>query len=365
MISVRSRGILMAGALAGCMAVTACTSGNASTNTTTSGGQTSSAVYTSAEVAAASGVYKVKPIFAVPKHLPHSYTFAFISPGETYPYFAAWQQGMEAAAKFYHVQLDTADLNFQYQNALSAYQTLALKNPTVIGTGSGPMNAPLYNAIKKNGAKIVLIDAQYANVPWYGVNNTQVGQFAVQLMQKPAQQKMAGSWKGKPLYVVGMSAPNCPPCNARVDASFAEAKTLLGIPSSHDSFLIPPGQDPTTSAQSTFSEWLTAHPNDAALVVSYGDEPVVGAVNAAKADNRGGDVLGVSNGGDPVARAALRTSSDNGILVSAIDYEPYQEGWNWIEAAIATELGKPFGTYNVSRVLMSQNVNSFYPNDPK
>lgn len=363
MISVRRGGILTAAAaLAACVAVTACTSGNASTGgSSDSGGQASGAVYTPAEVAAASGVYKVKPIFAVPKHLPHSYMFAFINPAESYPYFAAWQQGMKAAAKFYHVQLETADLNFQYQNSLSAYQTLALKNPVVVGTGSGPMNAPLYNAVTKNGAKIIMIDGQYKNVPWFGVNNTQVGQLAVQLLQKPAEQKMAGAWKGKTVYVVGMSAPDCPPCNDRVDASFAEAKKLLGIPSSHDSFVIPPGQDPTTSAQSTFSEWLTAHPNDAALVVSYADEPVVGAINAAKADNRTGDILGVSNGGDAVGQAALRNPSDDGMLVAAIDYQPYQEGWNWIEAAIATELGKKYGTYKVSRVLTAQNVNTYYP----
>jgi ABC-type sugar transport system substrate-binding protein len=355
----------MAGAFAACIAVSACTSGNASTAGTTSAGQASGAVYTPAEVAAATGVYKVKPIFAVPRKLPQSYTFAFISPGESYPYFAEWQAGMQAAAKFYKVHLETADLNFQYQNSVTAYQQLSLKNPQVIGTGSGPMNAPLYNAITKNGSKIVLIDATYKNVPNFGVNDVQVGQLAVQLLKKPAEQKMAGPWKGKKIDVVGMSAPNCPPCDARVRASFAEAKSELGIPSSHDSFLIPPGQDPTTSAQSTFSQWLTAHPNDAALVVSYGDEPVVGAVNAARADNRSGDVLGVSNGGDPVARAALRNLSDKGVLVAAIDYEPYQEGWNWIEAAIATELGKPFGKYQVDRVLTSQNVNTYYPNDQK
>lgn len=363
MISVRSRGILAAGALTACIALSACTSGNASTAGTTSGGKASGAVYTAAEVSAASGAYKVTPIFAVPKKLPQKYTFAFINPAQSYPYFAAWQQGMKAAAKFYGVNLETADLNFQYQNSLSAYQQLELKNPTVVGTGSGPMNAPLYNAITKNGAKIVLIDATYKNVPNFGVNDVKVGQLAMQLLQKPAQQKLAGAWKGKRIDVVGMSAPNCPPCDARVKASFAEATKLLNIPSSHDYFVVPPGQDPTTSAQSTFSEWLTAHPNDEALVVSYADEPVIGAINAAKADNRTGDVLGVSNGGDPVGQAALRTSSDRGMLVAAIDYQPYQEGWNWIEAAIAEELGKPFHTYNVDRVLTAQNINTYYPSN--
>ena len=99
------------------------------------------------------------------------------------------------------------------------------------------------------------------------------------------------------------------------------------------------------------------------LVVSYGDEPVIGSINAAKAVNRGGDVLAVSNGGDPAARLALRDHSNDGILVAAIDFQPYAEGWNWVEAAIATAMGQPFGTFAVQRVLTSANVARYYPMD--
>jgi ABC-type sugar transport system substrate-binding protein len=99
------------------------------------------------------------------------------------------------------------------------------------------------------------------------------------------------------------------------------------------------------------------------LVVSYGDEAVIGSINAAKAANRGGDILAVSNGGDTAARLALRDHSDDGILVAAVDFQPYAEGWNWVEAAIATAMGKRFGTFTVQRVLTSADVNQYYPND--
>jgi ABC-type sugar transport system substrate-binding protein len=90
---------------------------------------------------------------------------------------------------------------------------------------------------------------------------------------------------------------------------------------------------------------------------------VIGSINAAKAANRGGDVLAVSNGGDSAARLALRDGSDKNILVAAVDFQPYAEGWNWVEAAIATAMGKPFATFTVERVLTSANVDQFYPND--
>jgi len=319
--------------------------------------------YTAAEVAKGSGAYKVAPLFAVPKTLPKKYSFAFLNNGKSNAFFATWSQGMRDAAKFYGVDFEEADLNFKYEDELSAYQQLAVKQPVVVG--ANVMNDAVYNAIQKDGAKIVMIDGTFKDVPHYGVPDAQVGQLAIQTLAAPAKAKLAGDWKGKKLDVVGMSAPNCAPCDARVKAAFAEAESTLGVPAANTTMLTPQGQDPTSASQSTFNDFLTAHPNDVVLVMSYGDEPVIGAVNAAKAAGRGGDVLAVTNGGDEAARAAVRDTSNKGILVGSIDYQPYAEGWNWIEAAIATAMGKPFGEFKVDRVLTPDNIDSFYPNDKK
>lgn len=328
-----------------------------------SSGDSGAAAYTAAEVAAASGAYKVQPLFAVPKQLPKKYLLAFLNNGKSNAFFATWSQGMTAAAKFYGVDFQDTDLNFKYENELSAYQQLAVKQPDVVG--ANVMNDAVYNQITKDGAKIVMIDGSFKNVPNFGVPDAQVGQLAIQTLAAPAKTKIAGAWKGKKVDVVGLSAPNCTPCDARVKAAFAEAESTLSIPAANTTMLTPQGQDPTTASQSTFNDFLTAHPNDVVLVMSYGDEPVIGAVNAAKTAGRGSDVLAVTNGGDASARAAVRDPSNKSILVGSIDYQPYAEGWNWVEAAIATELGKPFSTYKVNRVLTAANVNSFYPNDKK
>lgn len=317
--------------------------------------------YTAAEVATASGVYKVRPLFAVPKKLPKRYRFAYLNPSLSYPYFATWSQGMKAAAKFYGVNLDEADLNFKYETELNAYQQVAVKQPAVIG--SGQMNDATYNAAKRDGTKIVMIDGSFKDVPHFGVDDGQVGKLAIDTMADQAKAKIAGAWKGRNVLVAGITSANCTPCDARVKASFAEAQAKLGIPAANTTMLTPPGQDPTSSAASSFTDFLTAHPKDPVLVVSYGDEAVIGAINAAKATGRRNDVLAVTNGGDPAARIALRDPSNAGMLVASIDYQPYAEGWNWVEAAIATAMGRPFATYRVDRVLTAANVDQFYPND--
>ena len=326
-----------------------------------SGGSAAAGAYTAAEVAAASGTYKVRPLFAVPKKLPKHYRFAFLSPSLSYPYFATWSQGMKDAAKFYGVDLDQADLNFKYDTELSAYQQVAVKQPAVIG--SGQMNDATYNAAKRDGAKIVMIDGSFKDVVHFGVDDEQVGKLAIDTMADQVKAKIAAAWKGRNVLVAGITSANCTPCDTRVKASFAEAQAKLGISAGNTTMLTPPGQDPTSSAANTFTDFLTAHPKDPVLVVSYGDEPVIGAINAAKAAGRKDDILAVTNGGDSAARIALRDPSNAGVLVASIDYQPYAEGWNWIEAAIATAMGQPIDAYRVDRVLTSANVDQFYPND--
>lgn len=351
--------------------VAACTSGTTSQSTSASSqpaasaaGVVSGPAYTPAEVAAATGSYKVQPLFAVPKQLPRKYRIVFLNNGKSNAFFATWSQAMSDAAKFYGVDFQDIDLNFQYENELSDLQQLAAaQKPDVVG--ANVMNVAVDNQIKQYGAKLVMIDGSFANVPNYGVPDAQVGQLAIQTLAPDAKTKMAGAWKGRKVDVVGMSAPNCSPCDARVKAGFAEAESSLGIPAADTFMLTPQGQDPTSASQSSFTDFLTAHPHDAVLVMSYGDEPVIGAVNATKAVHRGSDILAVTNGGDAAARTALRDPSNAGILIASIDYQPYAEGWNFIEAAVATELGQPFQPYKVDRVLTAANVNTYYPNDKK
>jgi ABC-type sugar transport system substrate-binding protein len=346
-------------ALAATLIASGCSSSDKTSTTPDSAG--SGGTHTAAEVSAATGSYKVKPLFAVPKTLPKKYRLAFLNPGLSYPFFATWSTGMKDAAKYYGVELDQADLNFKFDTQLDQYRQVAVKMPDVVG--SQPMNDATYNQAKQDGVKVVLIDGSFKDVAHFGVDDEQVGKLSVDTMAPAAKAKISGDWKGKKVLMVGLTSPNCAPCDARVKASFKTAGSALGIPAANTTMLTPQGQDPTSSAGTTFNDFLTAHPDDAVLLVSYGDEPVIGAVNAAKAANRDQDVIAVSNGGDSAARLALRDSSNKGVLVAAVDFQPYAEGWNWVEAAIATAMGQPFETFAVGRVLTSANVDQFYPDD--
>lgn len=319
--------------------------------------------WTAAEVAEASGSYAVTPLYAVPKDV-ENLQLAFLNPGASYAFFAAWSQGIQDAADFYGVTVSISDLEFKYEEALSAYEQQSVKQPVVVGSGGGAMNEATISAATADGAKVVLIDGGMEGAVDFGVSDEQVGVLAVTTIADAVNERLAGDWADKELLVVGISAANCGPCDARVAASFDEAQAQFGIDESATFRIEPPtGTDPTVDAANMVTDFLTAHPDSAVVVVSYGDAPVVGAVNAARAADRGSDVIAIASGGDATSRAALRDAGNAGILLGSIDYQPYSEGWNWVEAAIATHLGDSFGAYEVTRVLTADNVDEFYPAD--
>ena len=353
-----------AGIVSASLLFAGCTSGPpAPSGSTAAPSGDTAATYTVEEVAAASGAYKVKPIYAVPKKLSKEYTLAFANPALNYPFFKSWDDGMKAAAKFYGVKVVTSDLNFKYEELLSQYQNLAVQSPDLFGSGGATMNAATQAALKAESMPSVLIDDAFGGMLNFGVNDKEVGVLAADKIIEAAKPRIAADWANRKVIVAGVTAPNCAPCDNRVKAGLARTAEGLGLAKDLTYVVTPTSTDPNVTVQSTMTDFLTAHPEDVVLVLSYGDDPVLGAIAAARSEGRSKDMLGVANGGSTTARVALRDPSSKGILIGAIDYEPFRQGWNWVEGAIATLQKDSFGTYTVDRFLTADNVDEFYPND--
>jgi len=316
--------------------------------------------WTAAEVLDGSGGRVAAPLFAVPKNV-ESYEFAFLNPGLSVPTFKDWQTGVQDAADFYGVKITQTDLDLKYENALTSYGTVAVKSPVIVGSGAGAANAALLSGVEADGAKLVLIDQDLEGAPSFGVDNATTGEIGGQFLVEAAQGRIDSDWAGKNVVYVGISAASCEPCDVRVQKGGDVVADALSL-TSEPGFLLP---DPGTAdqAQIVFTDYLTAHPDDVFVVLGFGDGAAVGALNALKAADRLDDAVVGSLGGDISGRTALRDPSNAKAFVGALDFNPYQEGWNWVEAAIATQLGKSFATYDASTVLTPANVDDFYPND--
>jgi ABC-type sugar transport system substrate-binding protein len=316
--------------------------------------------FTPEEVAAATGTHSVVPIYAVPKQLKKKYLLAFLNPGKSVPFFQDWSDAMRAAAAFYGVDFIETDLQLKYEDTVTQYETISVRNPDVVGTltTAGPALKAQTDAA---GIPLIPIDIPIEGNPYFlGIPNEKAGQLGGQLVAAAAQEKLAAEWQGRNLVYVGLGESTCEPCTIRVEEGLKAARETLSIPDDNVVMLDTQGQvDP---ALTVVTDTLTARPNDVMIMVALNDECGVGALQAVKAANRQKDVLIVTLGADRLGRDNLRADTDN-VLVSMVDFNPWAEGWNWVEAAIAIAEGETYQPYDITRIITRENVDQYFPDD--
>ena len=316
--------------------------------------------FTAAEVTAATGGHQVVPIYEVPKTLKERYKMAFLNPGKTVPFFVDWSDGMKAASTFYGVDFIETDLNLKFEDTVSSYETIAVQEPDVLGTLT-TAGVALKAQTDKVGLPIIPIDIAIPGNPYFlGIPNDKAGQFAGAFIAKAAAAKIAGDWAGRTVTYIGLGSDNAD-VQKRVTSALDEIRKTVTIEDANVVYLLCNGQaDP---CQTATTDTLTARPNDVILIVAMNDEAGVGALQAVKSQNRTADVIMVTQGADKAGLDMIRGDT-TGVMLGAVDYNPWAEGWSWIEAAIAVAEGEEFRPYDVNRVITPDNIDEAYPATP-
>lgn len=321
--------------------------------------------FTKAEVLKATGTHQVVPVYPVPKKHKR-YTLAFIHLDETTPTFATWVVAMKAAAKFYGVNIiQTQEAPHGDEVLPQLYQQLRLQHPAVVGAQHATQ--ALLNATKQDNVPLFGLDSTVIpGIYHMGVPDKQAGRFAADALGPAVKKAMAGKWKGKSLYYLGLTYIPCQPCEDRVNQGFAQIQKYVKIPASHE-ILVSTAQNPD-QVESQTADILTAHPNAVFAALPLNDEWGIGAFQAAKAAGRAKDMLGVTLGCDSAGIGALKDTSNAGLDLGCVNFNAYAEGWNWVEAAIAVAIGKDNGTpvhfknFSVTQYVPAAKVNTIFPN---
>jgi ABC-type sugar transport system substrate-binding protein len=305
--------------------------------------------------------HRVTPIYAVPKCPKEDYKLAFLNPGKNVPFFQSWSDGMRAAADFYGVELFETDLQLKYEDTLNQYQTVSVREPDAVGTltTAGPALKARTDAA---GVPLIPIDIPIeGNDHFHGIPNEKVGAMGGELLAEEAQGRLEDDWKGRNLLFVQVGDNTCEPCNIRVESALEAARETLDIADSNVVKLLRT-EGLGDKAQTQMRDALTAHPDDVMLVIGINDGTGVGALQAAQAAGRTDDALVATLGADDQGRDALRNDR-SGAFAGAVDFNPYAEGWTWVEAAIAVLEGEEFEPYEVDDIVTRENVDELYPSD--
>jgi ABC-type sugar transport system substrate-binding protein len=321
---------------------------------------TPNAVWTPADVAKvakANGVPPFTPIYAVPKKLPKHYRLAFINPDLSNPFFATWSKSMKAAAKLYGVSFIEGNAATKYDTETNLFDTLSVQG--IDAVGAHPGNTVIAQKAAAANMPFTTIDSVVQGASHIGVPDVQAGTLAAQLLAVEIKKRQQGAWKGKSVFFVGLGVPGCTPCEVRPHTALKVLSQSVKIEGS--SFI---SQYATPDVGQKFmTDVITAHPNSVFAIVPLNDESLIGVIPAIKAAGKQASSVTVSLGGDPAGRKLLRENPK--VVIAAIDFNPFAEGWNWVAASIARLQHKSFKPYRLSTTLTPQNVNKFYPNDSK
>jgi len=208
---------------------------------------------------------------------------------------------------------------------------------------------------------LIPIDIPIEGNPYFlGIPNEKAGALGGDLLAAATQERLNTDWQGRNLIYVGLGESTCEPCTQRVEAGLESVRKTIPIEDNNVVMLDTNGT--VDVSQTKTADALTAHPNDVMIMLALNDESGVGALQAVKAAGRQQDVLIVTLGADRLGRDNLRSDTD-GVFVSMVDFSPWSEGWNWVEAAIAVAEGETFKAYDVNRVITRENVDQFFPDD--
>jgi ABC-type sugar transport system substrate-binding protein len=317
------------------------------------------ASWTAEEVAAATGKDACPQLATLPKQFKESWKLGFVSPNKGHPFFGVWSQAMSDASKFYGVEFVEVDVAGDYTKKQDLLETLLLSNPNVVGNGgTGPdIYEGLAARAQEAGVTFIGIDnGPSAYSPYvYGIPDAFAGKTGAELLIKGVEERQQADWKDKELFFIEFTHKGIPACVNRTGGAVQAFKAHFKLDDEHVLLAdVATGQ----SATDLIKAILTANPNAVFAMIPCWDGLGIEPYNAAKDSGREADIMLVTLGGDKPPADLLVTKPQG--YYGYVEFQPYCEGWGWVEASLATLEGLPFQPYQTRRVTTQADIDARY-----
>jgi ABC-type sugar transport system substrate-binding protein len=326
-----------------------------------------SETYTAEEVASGAEPWTVPVIFDVPKCFDEPPTLAYLAFDLSIPILVEYNDGVEDAAEFYGVELLVTDLSANTADTLNRYEALTARDPDVVGTMINDADTALNERTQADGRILLLSGPSFSDPPAdapsvYPVDiDAEMGTEVGAMLGEEAEARLADEWSGRNVVFIGVGDDDNPIVKLRTDSALAAAREHVDIEDDDVVRLDTDGD--ITNAQNMTLDALTAHPDDVFVIAPLNDETGVAAAQAVRDARRQSDAIVVLHGGGAFARDAIRNDTDD-LIVGAIFQNAYAEGWAWVQAAIALQLGEEFEPlYTEHPRITPENVDELFPND--
>ncbi len=311
--------------------------------------------YSADEIKKASGVEQCSQLAQLPKKFTQPWKLAFINPNKAQSFWGQVSVGMNAAAKFYGV--DFSEMDSAGGSDIELFETLLLKQPNVVGThNAADFQAVAARALDKNVPYIGFDNGPTEFSPYvYGVPNGIAGTKGAELLIKGVEDRLKTDWKDRELFFLEYTHNGVPACVTRTGAAAKTFKDHFKLDDKHVIQLdVSTGKTDIEMMQAT----LTAHPKGVFAMIPCWDGLGIAPFNAAIEAKRGGDVMMVTLGGDKPPADLLLTKPQG--YYGYIEFQPFCEGWGWVESALAIAEGTRFQPYQTRRAVTQADIDQRY-----
>lgn len=308
-----------------------------------------------ADVIPATGPEACVPVATLPKEMSEEWVLGFINVLKSHPYHGTVAKGVEAAAKFYGVgYLDGDTAGAGGTAAIEMGNTLLLDNPHVIGIiGQGPdTRDPIAQSAYDAGAIFLSVDSGRSEwSPYvYGIGDARSGKAAGAIMVEGLKKRIADDWEGKELFFVELTHSAIAICLDRTGSLRDVVVAEFGIDEEH---ILQADGAAGVDQTAYLLDQLTAHPDAAFAFTGCWDGMAIAPYNAAKEAGRESDLMMVTMGGDQTPAEMLYCKPQG--FYGYLEFQPFCEGWSWVETAIAILEGERFVPYQ-TRFATTQDI---------
>jgi ABC-type sugar transport system substrate-binding protein len=262
---------------------------------------------------------------------------------------------MNAAAKFYNVTFN--EMDSAGGTDIELFETLLLNQPDVVGThNANDYQAVAARALDKNLPYIGFDNGPTEYSPYvYGVPNGYAGQKGAELLIEGVEKRLKADWKDRELFFIEFTHNGIPACVTRTGAAAKSFKEHFKLDDKHVIQLdVSTGKTDVDMMLAT----LTAHPKGVFALIPCWDGLGIAPYNAAVEAKRDADVMMVTLGGDKPPADLLLTKPKG--YYGYIEFQPFCEGWGWVESALAIAEGKRFTPFQTRRAVTQDEIEQRY-----
>lgn len=317
--------------------------------------------WTSIEVTSGTGVEKCQPLAKLPKKFKNDWNLAFVTWSRANPYHGTAQKGMVAASEFYGVKFSDLDAGAPQGGTvmIDLAEQLMLYEPDVIGVlGQGPETfEPIAASAFDKDIVFLSVDSGKSEYsPYvYGIPDRRSGGVGGKMLAEGISEKMKNDWSGRELFFIEFTHTGIPACVNRT-AGFREAFAKeMGLDKSN---LIMADVAGGQSPQDLMAAALTARPKGVFGLTGCWDQLGIDPWNAGKEAGRGKDMMLVTLGGDKPPADLLITKPEG--YYGYVEWQPFCEGWGWVETSLAILEGERFKPYETRYLTTQKNIDVRY-----